>query len=168
MPEFVNDILGIFLGALLGIPAGIWLNSIKKNRADKTRKEQLKSAIKESVKKNVGLLKQIEEWITNPGGTPFFNVDLPLLESTANLKYEILHDINLCREIDHFRYELTHLSRKIDLLLGLEFDSSARNVKDTPQGLTSMYSLLRPDLVKAIHSHIQPIQDTADGILKVL
>jgi len=126
------------------------------HRVDKTRRDQLRAAIKNAVESNAYVVGQITDWIEKPGGTPFFNVDLPLLESTAALKYEVLGDIELCREIDHLRFELVHLSRKVDLLLDLEFNPSARLAIDDPKG--SMYNILRPSLVASLKAHIETIK----------
>lgn len=158
MQEIVNNILGTFLGVLLGVPAGFALNYAWGKRVDAKRRGQLWSAIKDSVDKNAYLVGQIEEWVGQPDGILFFNVDLPLLESTASLKYEVLDDIELCREIDHLHYELVHLSRKVDILLELEFNPSARKAIDHPKG--SRYNILRPPLIESIKSHLPALTKT--------
>src|SRR4051794_8634340 len=91
--EIVKSILGTFFGALLGIPAGLWLNHIWEGRQDKERRSELLAALRHAVDHNASLLGQIEDWLTK-GGFPYFSVDLPLLDSTAGLKYELL-DIEL-------------------------------------------------------------------------
>ena len=162
MQEVITNILGIFLGALLGIPAGLALNHAWDKRVDASRRKQLLSALKGAVDKNGYLIGQIHEWVSKSGGTPFFNLDLTLLESTATIKYDLLADIDLCREIDYLRFELTHLSRKVDILLDLEFNPSSRMAIDAPEG--SMYYKLRPKLVQAISSHIEPIKKTVEQL----
>ena len=162
MEEVLTNILGIFLGALLGIPAGLALNHAWEHRVDSAKRKQLRSALKESVDKNSYLIGQIRNWVSEPGGTPFFNVDLTLLEATATLKYDILNDIALCREIDSLRYELTHLSRKIDVLLDLEFNPNARMAVSGPEG--TLYLLFRPKLTKSISDHIEPITNALESL----
>ena len=51
------------------------------------------------MKKNKYLLGEIRRWISQPGATPFFNVDLTVLDATATSKYEVLNDFELCRDI---------------------------------------------------------------------
>lgn len=156
MQEVIYDILGTFLGALLGIPAGIALNHAWSKRVNKTRRKQLRSALRDTVDRNASLVGQIEGWINKPGGISFLNVDLTLLESTSTLKYEVLDDIELCKQIDDLRYELVHFSRKVDLVLDLEVDSSARLATSAPAG--SMYNTLRPKLVEAINVRIKLVK----------
>ena len=160
MPEVLNTILGTFFGALLGIPAGFALNHFWSKSVDRARRAQLLSVFKRAIDQNAYLVGQIEEWL-GKGGFPYFNVDLPLLESTASLKYELL-DAGLCQEIDHLRYELGHLARKVDLLLGLEFNPSAKFAISSPVG--SIYNELRPKLVESIQVHLQPIRKTLDQL----
>lgn len=114
--------------------------------------------IKEAVGKDAYLIRQSEGWVEQPNGTPFFNVDVTLLESTASLKYEVLNDLVLCREVDELRFELVRLSRKVELLLKLEFDSTARMAIDHPQG--SHYNIQRPRLVEAIRVQTKPIGES--------
>lgn len=162
MAEPIANILGTFLGALLGIPSGLALNHAWKKRVDAARRNQLLSALKASLDKNKHLITEINKWVGQTGGTPFFNVDTTVLESTAAIKYDLLNDIDLCRKIDYLRFELIHLSRKVNILLDLEFHPSSRLAIDCPEG--SMYNKLRPILVQSIHSHIDSIQDTIESL----
>ncbi len=158
------SLFGTFIGALLGVPAGFWVNRWSSKHADRDRRSQLLSALRQTVDHNSYLIDQIEGWL-NKDGFPFFNVDLPLLESTASLKYELL-DISLCRQIDQLRYELAHLGRKVNLLLELEFDPSAKRafMRQGDVGTTSTYAELHPMLVDAIKVHIPPIRQTLQDL----
>jgi hypothetical protein len=163
MLDLINDILGTFLGALLGIPAGLAVNHAWQYYADRDRRRQLLDAITRSVNQNDYLVGQVEDWL-NKGGAPYFNMDMPLLESTSSLKYELL-DVELCQKLDHLRFELDHLARKVDLLLKLEYDPTARLAMPGPNGPVMIYDMLRPGLAQAIQKHIPPIRKTA-GELK--
>ncbi len=162
--DVLKSILGTFLGALLGIPAGLMVNHAWRHRQDRDRRWQLLSAVRQTIDHNSYLIDQIEEWL-NKNGFPFFNVDLSLLESTASLKYELL-DISLCRQIDQLRYELTLLGRKVNLLLELEFDPSAKRavMRQGEVGTTSTYAELHPMVVDAIKAHIAPIRQTLQDL----
>src|SRR5271166_2829832 len=65
---------------------------------------------------------------------PTFNVDLPILESTAGLiQLEVLDDIHVYKLVDTARYELTHVARKIDWLA----DMGIKRPRELPGPTTS-------------------------------
>ena len=156
MQEVLNTLFGTFLGALLGIPCGLALNHVWSVRVNTARTRQLRSALLNSITKNEGLLAEIDKWVGRIG-IPFFNVDLTLLDSTANLKYEVFDDIDLCRRIDHLRFELTHLSRKIEMLVRLETDPMSRTIRFGDAG--TMYDILRTNVATSIQDHIKAIRE---------
>ena len=139
-----------------GHPGCLFLNYAWSHRVDKARRTQLIEAIRNSIQFNINLVGQIKEWIEKPNGTPFFNVDVELLASTTSLKYELLNNIPLCTELDRLLFEFRHLSRKVDLLLGLEFNPSSRMAISDPKG--SMYNILCPRLTESLKSHIVQIE----------
>jgi hypothetical protein len=146
------SLLGTFIGALLGIPAGFWVYRWSSRHADRERRTQLLSSLQQAVKHNIDLVGEVEKWIGQEEYR-YFNVDLTLLESTASLKYELL-DIDLCREIDHVRFELSHLGRKVDALLNLQINPWT--------GAT--HTILRKGLVEAIKVHLDPLKKTLSGL----
>jgi hypothetical protein len=134
------SVFGTFLGALPGIPAGFYLNHLWSRRVDRERRRQLMDALSQSVDKNLHLVKQIEIWLTD-SSTPYYaGMDLTLLDSTASLKYELIGDIALCRRIDHLRYEIGRLARKLDGLINVELNPSTG----------ASHTQLRTKLVEAI------------------
>ncbi len=147
----------VFLGALLGVPAGYMTNALWTRKIDEARRAQLKSAIKSAIDSNSQLIERLAETVDSPGRTPTFNVDTTLFASTSAIKYEILDDIKLCENIDRLHFEISHLSRKIDLLLNLDFSPTARLAIDGPGG--SMYNILRPPLVDSIKESIKVIKN---------
>lgn len=157
MLEELYNFLGTLLGALFGIPAGFALNHLWGKWVGRNRRAQLKSAFKESLKNNASLVARIEECLDQGSSVPLYNIDLVLLESTASLKYEVLNDIELCKEIDYLRHELALLARKLDLLSDLEFNPSSRLAIDDPNG--SFYNILRPKLIATIKSQVDPINE---------
>lgn len=154
MLDVIYSILGTFLGAVLGIPAGLTVNRLWRDRANAARREQLRTAILNAVTSNAHLVDQIRDWTQGQDGCPSFNVDLSMFEATASLKYEVLDDFELCQAIDHLRFELSHLARKVDKLFDLEFDPSASM---SFSGNGSRYNQLRPQLIQAIGIHLDPI-----------
>lgn len=161
MEELIR-ILGIFLGstlgALLGIYSGVRTREKWKERVDAEKREQLLHVLKEAVNKNGGLIEQVCDEVEK-NQTPTFNVDLTLLESTATIKYDLLDDMELCSELDELRYELTHLSRKIDRLFDLHLNTMVHHF-DNPTALKA----LREGLVSSIVSHIEPIRKSVEQL----
>ncbi len=93
----------------------------KSKAKDRKRKSQMRTLLRESFERNRKLLESIEDHMTGKmeGGPqlPSFNVDLPILESTAGLiQLEVVDDLNTYKSIDTARYELTHFARRIDWL----------------------------------------------------
>lgn len=162
MDDVISSMLGTFLAVALGIPAGFILNRILQDRANSARRKQLRAAILNAVKSNADLVKEIKAWTEDKGGYPFFNVDLSLFEATASLKYEVLDDFELCQAIDHLRFELSHLARKIDKLFDLEFDSQSRIAISSALG--SMYNEFRPPLIESIGVHLDEISECIEKL----
>ena len=64
----------------------------------------------------------------NPEPVIFYNVDIQLLEGTCSLKYEIIDNLDLNRQLDSIRYELLHLHRKFELQLEIEFSAYKQRI----------------------------------------
>ena len=120
----------VLVGAILArvIPAflGRWsyekLVTEKKSKDKERRKHaQIRGLLRESLAWNLVLLEKMEGQMTGreEGGrqAPTFNVDLAILESAAGLPLlETLDDTNTYSIVDRARYELTHVSRRINWL----------------------------------------------------
>jgi len=101
---------------------------------ERKRKVQIRHLLRESFRWNLELLKSMEAMMTGKTLTerqiPTFNVDIPILESTAGLiQLEVLDDVNAYKIVDHARYELTHVSRKVNWLINM-FIKQPRNLDD--------------------------------------
>ncbi|WP_417383971.1 hypothetical protein [Gimesia sp.] len=118
----VVELLLIIFGCLVSFILGLVASRLMKKEDDDLKSNQLREGLKAAIKHNNDLLANLSEWVSNPGATPFFNLDLAILNSTSSIKYEYLEDFSLCEEIDKLRYELTHLTRKVDALFNLRFD----------------------------------------------
>lgn len=118
MEEIGRLILGTFLGALLAIVGGLLVNQSWRQRVDKERRKQLLAAMKGAIAHNFELLNEISRTLSDTA-VPSFSMNLCLLDATASLKYELL-DTALCADIDRARFDLAHLSRKLDVALGLQ------------------------------------------------
>ena len=56
MDDVISSMLGTFFGAILGIPVGLTVNRIWRDRADVARRKQLRTAILNAVKSNADLV----------------------------------------------------------------------------------------------------------------
>jgi len=152
-----TTILGSFLGAVFGIPAGMRVNERHSSKQEKERKRQLLGAISQAVNHNDYLVGEIwtHFFVNSPQTIPTFNVDLTVLDATAGVKYEVL-DIGLCRGIDQLRYELSHLARKVDTMFFLQSKDVAYS---GPAGhYSTVYGRLYREIVGGMKEHIPEIQ----------
>jgi len=89
----------------------------------------------------------------------FYNVDTQLLESTSSIKYEIIDDLNMNRQLDSIRYELLHLHRKIDLQLDIEYSAYKA---------MGNYMARRTQLIGAITAHFPRVKQEISDTLSII
>jgi len=165
---FFQQLVANALAVILGIPAGILLHHVVSRWASTTQRQQLRHALKRAVEHNLGTLKTIKEQLTS-NIIPTFSLDLVLFDATAHTKYDVLNDITLCTTIDHLRFELSHLARQVDALLGLELDSSARAEGNFVEGRKpSLYNLVHPQLVQSVMGRLPPLEQECKEVLAKL
>lgn len=140
---------------LVGIPVGLWIDRLVSKRNEKIRQDRLLQLFKGTLNKNKGLIIQAKNDLTN-GNVIFYNVDISLLESTSNLKYEIIEDLEFNNSLDSVRYELGHLNKKISLFLEINF-STFRSMNN--------FSQLKNTLLQAILSHITAVIPLIDDLI---
>lgn len=164
--NFVSNSLATLLGVVVGIPVALFIDRLvnqwqakeeirKQKERLQQRKSQLLQTIKETLQKNLALVEQMEKELT-PEAVIFYNVDVQLLEGTSSLKYELIDNLELNRQLDSIRYELLHLHRKIELQLDIEFSTykAMRN-----------YIAKRTELVGAILAHLPRIKQEISSAL---
>jgi hypothetical protein len=141
---------------------------------ERERKRMIRTLLKENFERNLSLLQEIERDMT--GRTidgvrkvPTYNVDLPILESTAGLiQFEVLEDLKVYTVIDKARYELTHVARKINWLADMNF----KRPKDLP-GPDTLHSSNTADntfydLARSTLNLVQTCQAACTNAIKAL
>lgn len=129
--DFLSNTLATLLGVFLGIPAALWLDRLISQQREKQEREAQQAAeterrlellrlLRETLVRNRKIIERMSQELTT-GSLITYNTDPLLLDSTASLKYEIIDDLDLNRQLDVLRYELQHLHRKVKLRWQLEF-----------------------------------------------
>jgi hypothetical protein len=167
--NFVSNSFATLLGVILGIPVAFFLDRKINQRQEQQeiakqqeilsqQKAQLLQTLKESLQKNLTLVEQMESEL-KPETVIFYNVDTQLLEGTSSLKYEIIDDLDLNRQLDSIRYELLHLHRKVELQLEIEFSAYKA---------MGNYTAKRKQLVETIIAHLPRIKEEIKNALAVM
>ncbi len=91
----------------------------KVREKDRKRKQQIRLLLRESFAWNLELLEKMDHMMSNKNEkerqVPTFNIDIPILESTAGLiQLEVLDDVEAYKVIDRARFELSHVERKVN------------------------------------------------------
>jgi hypothetical protein len=171
--SFWQQLVVTSAGVIFGIPFALWLNRKQVRREDKKEAETSRSREKEvrdvlcrAIENNRSLLRQIDAELKTT--CIFYNVDLSVFESLPST--EILRATNLAasEKLAHLRYELTHLHRKIELQLTIEFDGTLRTqiIKIVPRGQdVTRYDVMRSQLVTAIYLHLPSIIKACEDAL---
>lgn len=166
--SFVVEITATGLGVALGVWTGLYLSHKEQERAalaeaEAQRREDLRirEVIRSSLLRNAKILGEISDFIAagGPDLKLVFNVDLTLLEATAKIKYDHLHDAALCAEIDRVRYGLEQVRDLVSTMQGVTFNPTARvliNFSDGGKGpwtarmLPPIHGALRENLTNLI------------------
>lgn len=123
--DFFQSLVTTFLGAVLAILAAIggwWLSGRESRRDTTLRRGQLAEALGQSLEHNLQIAKSASQ--ISDQEVLMVNVDLSVLEATRPLKYDVLRDIDLSRDIDEVGYHLTSLHRLVDLCFELEYSGT--------------------------------------------
>lgn len=118
--QFVCLLISVPLGVLIGLAVNHSWGEMKKS----SERRQLLELLIGTLKRNDWLLDQLSKYAQTIT-LPTFNLELVSLSAVASKKYEIIDDFDLCRTIDSVQYELSHTSRKIDMLCAIVCNPSA-------------------------------------------
>jgi hypothetical protein len=139
--DFFRSATTTFLGAGLAllIAVGVrWVATREGRRATATRRRQLASTLHDTIAHNLGIVGEAIELAED--AILVVNLDLSILDATQALKYELVADIELDRDIDELRYLLASLHRLLDLRLGIEYSTmlSLSNIGSIRSNLNSL------------------------------
>ena len=115
---FLEDLITTFIGALLAIPAALWVDRYVRYKNESNERNQLIDALKNTIETNISLVGKLEEDLKKDAPTQIaLNfMDLSLLDTTAVRKYELISSIPTCVAIDHVSYELHFLNYILDYI----------------------------------------------------
>lgn len=115
--QFLRDLIVAVVALPIGIPVGLALNRNWQHRQDTQRRQQLLQSIRDTLKDNIELLGEIASSLTRDlGHVPTFTLNLGFLDATSELRSELL-EIEILRPIEKARYELSHVSRRVDYMI---------------------------------------------------
>ncbi len=158
--SFYQNILILVIGLIIGIPFGIWTNSILSNLNEQNEKYQLVLGLTEAFERNKKILDKIHEGGDHNYSLISTKLDLVFLQNTSEHKYKYL-SIEDCKKIDIAVYHLQSINHDIttvgDYLITKE---SEINYDDQLYGL----SYLRG----SIHGHITVVLDYVEDATEVL
>jgi hypothetical protein len=122
-----QQLAATFFGVVAAVPAGLWLNRLAQRREERERKAQsaerqaqLIHALHETLVVNQHYL---QAFLDDNDAVLLDGVDLTVLEATASLKYEILGDIGLARDIDKLRASLAEIGEGIKMMVRAQYDA---------------------------------------------
>src|SRR5262245_48123906 len=105
--DLIVNVLGVFLGAVFGLGTALWIDrrqkAFQKQAEDAEldkRKTKIRNMILFSISQNgytIDMLSQ--ERAKNDYSGLFARFDTRVLDATASIKYEIMHDYEFCRNV---------------------------------------------------------------------
>jgi hypothetical protein len=149
--SFLNEqLISSIIGAGLGVYGALKIYNFTSEKETKSKESELLKLITDTLNKNKDLVLQMKSEIS-PQYVIFYNVDLTILDAVTSIKYQVIKDIELNRQIDNARYELEHLHRKVDLYLGTTYSTFVA---------IGGASTMRANLIKSIQDHIEIVLQT--------
>lgn len=171
--SFWQQLVVTSAGVIFGIPFALWLNRRQVRHEDKKEAEtsrkhetEVREVLCRAIEKNKSLLQQMATELKTMA--IFYNVDLSVFESLPSTEILCATNLAASEKLAHLRYELTHLHRKIELQLTIEFDGTLRSqiIKIVPGGQNVMrYDIMRSQLVGAIDQHLPSIINACEDAL---
>jgi hypothetical protein len=148
--------------------------SPKGKEKERERQQNLRTLLKENFEKNVAILEEIERDLTGRGRSgarkvPTYNVDLPILESTAGLvQFELFKSVSIYNIVNKTRYDLNTVSRSLNWLAEMYF----RRPRELPAPTTPHSSVTEDnvfyDLARSPLTSVQNCQAACRDAIKAL
>jgi hypothetical protein len=154
--DFGIPLAATILGALIGIPTGLFLARSGRKREIIEKQKQLCNTLLTSLKKNLTLLNQI---INGPEGlvdmsTIYYNLELEFWSVVAS-EIGSLNNPDLESEIENVYYELHHIARKIDMHFKSSFFVSDQEKRDELKAKTIAQIRIRKPEVETLIEKIE-------------
>jgi len=142
--DFFRSLITTFFGAGLAILTAFglwWLSGWERRKEEARRRSRLAQALGENLEANLEIAKSASEIEDDAFLT--VNIDLSLLEATRSLKYEVMGDIDLSRDIDEVGYQFSSLHRLIDVRFEMEYSGSTLSLSNIGRLRTNLNSVIR-------------------------
>jgi len=146
--EFFGSLLATIIGVMVGIPVALWVDRKIAMRHRKEEASRVLLALKDEIKHNHDLLKQIKREI--PVSVLFYTLDLSTWQATSEKRLDSIENYELLREISHLYYEYQHMARKIDMQFSMHYGVLRA---------MSAYPEIRSSIVNPILAHIDPLEE---------
>lgn len=138
----LEQLVAVFLGALLALLSDRYLA----NRRQKQSRNALRDSLNDALAKNASLVGQLRSDLrATDTFIPTYPMDRELLDATASEKYSIGLSPDVCRAIDHARYEIRHLDEKLRVL------RDAGSQLDLPLPSRRFYLGVRQSCIQHLH-----------------
>jgi hypothetical protein len=159
----------VFITRAVGPLAGRWgyekfVTERKSKQKDRKRRSQIRILLINSLERNLALLADMErdmqgKTIDKIKRVPTYNVDLPLLESTAGLTLlDVIDDMKTYNLIDKARFELVNLSHKITWLADMYFRRPKELPGPTAPPSSTAADNVYYDVARSTLRHVQDCQ----------
>jgi hypothetical protein len=127
-----RTLLEQFVAVVFGVLLALYLDRRLASRQEKQRRGALRESLQDALAKNAALVRQLQGGLASSDThIPTYPMDRELLDATASEKYSVGLSAEVCRAIDHARYEIRHLDEQLRMLrdAGSQLDSprSTRN-----------------------------------------
>jgi len=117
LSQFLQSLVPPLVGSFSGVFVAFLINSYISRRKRKKQRKDLLLLLHAALEKNKLRVEKLEEKLERGIYTPHYKIDVLPLESTVSLQYELIDSFNLKKNLDTVRYELSHLNRKLDILV---------------------------------------------------
>jgi RNA processing factor Prp31 len=154
--SFSEKLLATLIGVIIGIPVAFWVDRLRKNSENLSKKKNLLNFLLKNLEKNLSLIQQAKKEL--PSHIIFYNLDLGAWTNLSNT-LPILENDDLMRKILYVYYELEHISRKIDRQFDMHY-SVSRAMGD--------YKEQRSELVNATISHIDKLEKEINELIQII
>jgi len=154
----VSGAAATLIGAGLGVLSAFWIDRRITQHRIKERRTQLLGILSETLQENRGIAQRLLGHAA-PGVAIFYNFDISLLESTASLKYEVISNLTLNKELDSIRNALRLLHGKVELQLEIAY-STFRAI--------GSYAQIRGQLMDSIAQQVPPLIAQIDRVTELI
>ena len=147
--DFVVTISATVLGVMLGIPVGLAVERYKSDWDKAEERGYLLSSIDQALATNMDLVDKLATDL-RPDRIVHYNVDPFFLAATAEVRYRIIDDLQLNKEIEAIRAELDTIRHMITAQFDLGYGIESR---------TTNGSELRALLLDAIQKRLSKLRE---------